>query len=65
MKQWRGLATRYDKHAIIWRAAARLHAVVIWFKAFGDTPYPGPKTLHRRFRKITVSLCRLLRNLTD
>lgn len=37
-KQWRGLATRYDKHAIVWRAAAVLHAVLTWLRHFGDTP---------------------------
>lgn len=38
LKQWRGLATRYDKHAIIWRAAAVLKAVITWLKVIGDTP---------------------------
>jgi transposase len=28
LKQWRGLATRYDKHAIIYRAAVILNAVI-------------------------------------
>lgn len=37
-KQWRGLATRYDKHAIVWRAAAVLHAVTTWLRHFRDTP---------------------------
>ncbi|WP_295779862.1 transposase [uncultured Microbacterium sp.] len=30
LKQWRGLATRYDKHAVIYRAAVLLNAVVVW-----------------------------------
>lgn len=30
MKQWRGLATRYDKHAIVYRAAVVLNAVIAW-----------------------------------
>ena len=30
IKQWRGLATRYDKHAIIYRAAVSLNAVDAW-----------------------------------
>jgi len=30
LKQWRGLATRYDKLAIIYRAAAVLNAVIAW-----------------------------------
>jgi transposase len=38
IKQWRGLATRYDKHALIYRGAAVLHAIVIWLKDLGDTP---------------------------
>ena len=38
MKQWRGLATRYDKLALTYRAAAVLQAVFIWSTALGDTP---------------------------
>lgn len=30
LKQWRGLATRYDKLAIVYRAAVVLHAVIAW-----------------------------------
>ena len=30
LKQWRGLATRYDKLAIVYRAAAVLTAVITW-----------------------------------
>lgn len=29
-KQWRGLATRYDKHAIVYRTAALIHAAIAW-----------------------------------
>ena len=32
VKQWRGLATRYDKLAIVYRGAAVLRAVTIWLK---------------------------------
>ncbi len=32
IKQWRGLATRYDKLAIVYRGAAVLRAVTIWLK---------------------------------
>jgi transposase len=32
LKQWRGLATRYDKLAIVYRGAAVLRAVTIWLK---------------------------------
>ena len=38
-KQWRGLATRYDKHAITYRAGVVLSAVITWLKALlGDMP---------------------------
>lgn len=30
VKQWRGLATRYDKLAIVFRAAVVLNAVIAW-----------------------------------
>jgi transposase len=32
VKQWRGLATRYDKLAIVYRGAAVLRAVTTWLK---------------------------------
>lgn len=32
-KQWRGLATRYDKLAIVYRGAAVLRAITIWINA--------------------------------
>lgn len=38
IKQWRGLATCYDKHAIVYRAAVVLNAVIAWAKALSDTP---------------------------
>jgi transposase len=38
LKQWRGIATRYDKLAVVYRAAIVLHAVVTWTKALSDTP---------------------------
>lgn len=38
LKQWRGIATRYDKLAILFRAAAILNAVIAWTKRLGDTP---------------------------
>lgn len=38
-KQWRGLATRYDKHATTYRAGVVLSAAITWLKAIlGDTP---------------------------
>ncbi len=38
LKQWRGLATRYDKLAVVYRGAAVLAAIVAWLRALGDTP---------------------------
>ncbi len=38
LKQWRGLATRYDKHAINYRAAVILNTVIAWTKTLSDTP---------------------------
>jgi transposase len=37
LKQWRGLATRYDKLATVYRAAAVLNAVVAWARHLSDT----------------------------
>lgn len=37
-KQWRGLATRYDKLATVYRAAAVLRAVTVWLPYLSDTP---------------------------
>ncbi len=31
-KQWRGLATRYDKHAVVYRAGVLIAAVVAWLR---------------------------------
>ncbi len=36
-KQWRGLATRYDKLAIVYRGAAVLRAITIWTTHLSDT----------------------------
>lgn len=38
LKQWRSLATRYDKLALTYRSAAALQTVFIWSAALGDTP---------------------------
>jgi transposase len=38
LKQWRSLATRYDKLALTYRAAAVRQAVLIWSAALGGTP---------------------------
>jgi transposase len=37
-KHWRGLATRYDKHAVVYRGALVLAAALIWAADLGDTP---------------------------
>ena len=39
LKQWRGLATRYDKLATTYRSAVVLHAITRWLQVdLGDTP---------------------------
>ncbi|WP_354475774.1 IS5 family transposase [Marisediminicola sp. UYEF4] len=38
LKQWRGLATRYDKLATTYRAAVVLNAVIAWSRQLSDTP---------------------------
>ncbi len=38
LKQWRALATRYDKLAIVYRAAVVLNAVIAWTRQLRDTP---------------------------
>lgn len=37
-KQWRGIATRYDKLAVTYRDGIILRAITIWLKPLGDTP---------------------------
>ena len=37
-KQWRGLATRYNKLALTYRGGAVLRAITLWLKRLGDTP---------------------------
>ncbi|MFD7010819.1 hypothetical protein [Rhodococcus jostii] len=36
LKQWRGPATRYDKLAIVYRAAVVLHTVIAWTRQWSD-----------------------------
>lgn len=38
LKNWRAIATRYDKHAINYRAGVVLGAVVLWLRHLGDAP---------------------------
>ena len=33
LKNWRGLATRYDKHALIYRGGVVLASIVLWLNA--------------------------------
>ena len=37
LKQWRGLATRYDKLAVTYRSATVLAAVITWLRSYRDT----------------------------
>ncbi len=37
-KQWRGLATRYDKLALTYRGGTVLRAITMWTNLLGDTP---------------------------
>jgi transposase len=37
VKHWRGLATRYDKHATVYRGALVLAAALMWAADLGDT----------------------------
>ena len=37
-KQWRALATRYDKLAVVYRGGAVLRAITIWLPHLSDTP---------------------------
>lgn len=32
LKNWRGLATRYDKHALIYRGGIVLASILLWLK---------------------------------
>ncbi len=38
LKQWRALATRYDKLAIVYRATVVLSACITWTRHIGDMP---------------------------
>jgi hypothetical protein len=40
-KHWRGLATRYDEHAIVYRGGLVLAAVLPWLTDSGDTSWEG------------------------
>lgn len=36
-EQWRGLATRYDKHAIFYRTKVLMYTTITWLRQFSDT----------------------------
>jgi transposase len=38
IKNWRGLATRYDKHAIVYRGGLILAAILLWLHDLRDAP---------------------------
>ena len=38
IKQWRGIATRYDKLAVTFRAAVVLNATIAWTRPLSDMP---------------------------
>ncbi len=38
LKQWRGIATRYDKTALNFLGAIHLVCAVTWMRQFTDTP---------------------------
>jgi len=38
LKQWRALATRYDKLALTYRGGVVLGAIITWLRELGDTP---------------------------
>ena len=37
LKQWRALATRYDKQDLTYRGGVVLASIVLWLKHLGDT----------------------------
>ncbi|MBB4135153.1 transposase [Gordonia humi] len=37
-KQWRGVATRYDKHNANYCGGVLVRAIVLWLKRLRDTP---------------------------
>ena len=51
LKQWRGLATRYDKHAVIYRAAIVLSAVVSWARFLAARRGSGEEEIERQVQR--------------
>lgn len=49
-KQCRGLATRYDKHAVLYRAAVLIHATLAWTRelaTFGSAEAESARSMNR------------------
>ncbi|WP_156479190.1 hypothetical protein [Kocuria palustris] len=38
LKRWHDLATRYEKHTIVYGAALLIHPAITWTRQFSDTP---------------------------
>jgi hypothetical protein len=47
LKQWRGIVTRYDKLAIIYRVPGVLNAVIPWVRTLSYTPWADYGPLDR------------------
>ena len=61
-RQWRGLATRYDKLAITYRAAVILAACLTRSRVMGDMPWTsGPLLTNRTLRPIRTPAARAAR----
>ncbi|MGC5025061.1 transposase [Tsukamurella sp. DT100] len=63
-KQWCGLATRYDKLAITYRAGVMLQACLRWLRLLRDPPWPHlsratalPDQRNRTFRGVPGAEC--------
>lgn len=52
LKQWRALATRYDKLAIVYRAAVVLNATIAWLPHLSDRP----RAVYESSRETTAML---------
>ena len=45
LKQWRGLATRYEKRAVNYRAMVVIASIVIWLELCGVRPVENSRAL--------------------
>jgi transposase len=48
IKQWRGLATRYDDHVLIYRGALVLHSIIRWLNELRDTTWSAGQNVGRK-----------------